>query len=133
MKTLPAASPEQSELRTRQIDWARQQFKIVAAAAGPYQAKAKIRLLDPALGPAETSEPGTFADARNHAKAALDRFLAAQAEQQEAARSGAGNDRDSQRQRQQQIATAQSEALKYCRLALDLRTAAAFAAVSGRI
>ena len=50
---------------------------------------------------------------------------AAQAEQEEAARSGAGNDRDSQRQRQQQIAAAQSEALKYCRLALDLRTAAA--------
>ena len=35
LKTLPAASPEQSELRTRQIDWARQQFRIVAATAGP--------------------------------------------------------------------------------------------------
>ena len=124
VKTLPAASLEQGGLRTQQIDWARQQFSIVAAAAGPYQAKAKVRLLDPALGHAETSEPGTFADARNHAKAALDRFLAAQAEQKEAARTGAGNDRDAQRQRQQQIAAAQSEALKYCRLALDLRTAA---------
>ncbi len=124
LKTLPATSPEQNELRTRQIEWARQQFKIVAATAGPYQKKAKIRLLDPVLGPAAASEPGTFADARNRAEAALERFRAAQAEQQKAASSGADNDRDSQRQRQQQIATAQSEALKYCRLAMDLRTAA---------
>jgi hypothetical protein len=127
-KTLPAASLEQSQLRTQQFNWAGQQFKIVAAAAGPYQAKAKTRLLDPAIGSVETSEPGTFADARNHAKAALDHFLAAQAEQKEAARTGAGNDSDSQRQRQQQIATAGSEALKYCRLALELHTAAAGAA-----
>jgi len=123
-KPLSAASLAQSGLRTQQIDWARQQFNIVAAVAGPYQAKAKIHLLDPALGPAETSEPGTFADARNRAKAALDRFLAAQAEQKEAARTGTGNDLDSQRQRRQQIATAQNEALKFCRLAMDLRTAA---------
>ncbi|MGO9114927.1 MAG: hypothetical protein ACLP9L_37420 [Thermoguttaceae bacterium] len=124
-KELPAASTEQSSVRTRQIDWARQQFNIVAATAGPYQAKAKIRLLDSALGPAETSEPGTFADARNRARAALDRFCSALAEQKEAARTGEGNDRDSQRQRREQIATAQSEALKYCRLALEMRTAAA--------
>ena len=123
-KTLPAGSLEQSKMRAQPLDWARQQFKIAAAMAGPYQTKAKIRLLDPALGPAETSEPGSFADARNHAEAALARFRAAQAEQQEAARTGADNDRDSQRQRQQQIATAQSEALKYCRLAMDLQTAA---------
>ncbi|MEI8374830.1 MAG: hypothetical protein WCJ35_18560 [Planctomycetota bacterium] len=122
-KTQSAASIEQSGLQTQQIDWARQQFNIVAAAVGPYQAKAKIHLLNPALGAAETSEPGTFADARNHAKAALDRFIVAQAELKEAARSGAGNDRDSQRQRKQQIITAQNEALKYCRLALDLHTA----------
>ena len=130
-KGLSAASLEQSGLRTQQIDWARQQFNLVAAAAGPrapsaaWSGKAKIRLLDPVLGPAETSEPGTFADARNHAKAALDRFLAAQAEQQATARSGTGNDPDGQRQRRQQIATAQSETLKYCQRALDLRPAAA--------
>ncbi len=123
-KTLSAASIEQSGLRTQQIDWARQQFNIVAAAVGPYQAKAKIHLLNPALGRAETIEPGTFADARNHAKAALDRFIASQAEQKEAARTGIGNDLDSQRQRRQQITIAQNEALKYCRLALDLHTAA---------
>jgi len=122
-KTLSAASSEETSPRTQQIDWARQQYSIVAAAAGPYQAKAKIRLLDPMLGPVETTEPGSFADARNHAKSALDRFLAAQAEQKEAARSGVGNDQDSQRQRQEQIATAKNEALKYCKLALDLGTA----------
>ncbi len=123
-KTLPAASAEQSGLRAQQIDWARQQFNIVAAAAGSYQAEAKIRLLDPALGPAPTGEPETFADARIHAKAALDRFLTAQAEQKEAERIGTGNDVDSQRQRRQQITSAQSEVLKYCQLASDLRTAA---------
>ncbi len=125
LKTLPPASPEQSGLWAQQIDWARQQFNIVAAAAGPYQAQAKIRLLDPAFGPAPASEPGTFADARDRAKAALDRLLAAQAEQREAARTGIGNDRDSQRQRQEQIATAQRETLKYCWLALGMHTATA--------
>ena len=124
-KTLPAWPPEPGELPTQQIDWARQQFQIVAAAAGTYQAKAKIRLLDPALGPAEASEPGTMADACNHAKAALDRFLTAQAEQKTAADSGAGNDRDSQLQRQQQMDTARNEVLKYCQLGSDLRTALA--------
>jgi tetratricopeptide (TPR) repeat protein len=124
VKTLPAASLEQSGSPTQQINWARQQFNIVAATAGPYQAKAKIRLLDPALGPAERSEPGTLTDDCNRAKAALDRFLTAQAEQKAAMRSGVGNDHDSQRQRQEQIATAQSEALKFCRLALDQRATA---------
>jgi hypothetical protein len=127
VKSLSAASPQQSGLRARQLDWARQQFNIVAAAAGPRAPiadKAKIRLLDPAFGPPQAGEPASFADARDHAKAALDRFQAAQAEQKAAARSGAGNDLDSQRQRQQQIAAAQSEALKNCQLALSLRTAA---------
>ena len=124
VKVLPPTSLEQSGVRTEQTDWARQQFNIVAAAAGPYQAKAKLCLLDPALGPAAKGEPGTFADVRIRAKAALDRFLAARAEQAEAARSGAGNDSDAQRQRRQQMDTAQREAAKYCRLALDLRTAA---------
>jgi tetratricopeptide (TPR) repeat protein len=122
LRTLPAAAPEQGGWRKQQLDWARQQLSVVAAAAGLYQAKAKTRLLDPAFGPADKGEPGTFADARVHAQAALDRYLTAQAEQKEAARTGEGNDRDSQRQRQQQIATARSEALKYCRLAIDLRT-----------
>ncbi len=125
IKDLPAASIEESGLRSRQIEWARQQFKIVAATAGPYQARAKIRLLDPALGLPQASKPGTFADARDHARAALDRFCSALAEQKEAARTGEGNDRDSQRQRQEQIATARSEALKYCRLALDMHASAA--------
>jgi hypothetical protein len=129
-RTLPAAS---SDLRTQQLDWARQQFQIVAAAEGPYQAKARSRLLDPALGPAanpaEAVEPGSFADARNRAKSALDRYLAALAaqkavEQHQSGAAAAANDQDSQRQRRQQIASAQSEALKYCRLATDLRTAA---------
>ena len=124
VKDLPPTSLEQSGVRTEQTEWARQQFNIVAATAGPYQAKAKLCLLDPALGPAAKGEPGTFADARIRAKAALDRFLAARAEQAEAARSGAGNDLDAQRQRRQQMDTAQREALTYCRLALDLRTAA---------
>ncbi len=130
LKTLPPAAPEQSELRKRQIDWARRQFDIVAASPGPYQAKAKVRRLDAALGPPPTSKPGTFADARDHAKAALDRFLAALADQKEAQRkeaaepSGTGIDRDAQRQRQEQIAVAKADALKYCQLAFDLRTPA---------
>ena len=120
VKGQPPASPEQRELRTRQIDWARQQFGIVAAAAGPYQAKAKIRLLDPAFGTRPTSEPGSFGDALNHAAAALERFRGARLQQQEASRTGMGNDPDSQRQRRQQIDAARTEAIKYCRLALTL-------------
>ncbi len=133
-KTLPATSVEQREMQAQQIDWARRQFNIVVAAAEPassggrppagsWSAKAKLRLLDPSLGPAQTSEPGSFSDACNHAKAALDRFRAAQAEQQEAERTGTGDDRDSQRQRREQIATAQSEVVKYCQRALDLHAA----------
>ena len=119
LKGLPAASADQSELRKRQIDWARQQFTVVAAAAGPYQARAKIRLLDPIFGGDKTSKPGTFADALNHAAAAMERLRLAR---QGAARADAGDDADFDRQRRQQIVAAQSEALKCCKLAMDLRS-----------
>jgi hypothetical protein len=129
-KSLPAEPSEQAALRARQIDWARQQFTFVAAAAGPgvqcaaWSAKAKTRLLDPVFGPAastpQAAEPGSFAEARNRAKTALDSFLAAQSAQ----RSGESSDVDSQRQRRQQIAATYSETLKYCRLASNLRSAA---------
>jgi cellulose synthase operon protein C len=125
LKTLPPINPEQSDSRVQLVDWSRQQFTLTAAAAGPYQAKAKIRLLDESVGKPNAKEPGTFADARDRAKAALDQFLYARAEHAEAARSGVRNDRDSQRQRQQQIATAKNETLKYCRLALEMPAAAA--------
>jgi tetratricopeptide (TPR) repeat protein len=147
-KTLPADSPEQAAARNQQIEWARQQFNLVAASGGAskppgfplagrgttngswqapgaaWSAKAKTRLADPLFGPtanaAEQAEPGSFAEARTRAKAALDRFLAAQAEQNAEPLGAAGNDRDAMRQRGQQIATARNEALKYCHLALDL-------------
>ena len=118
-KLLPPPSPEQAGIRDRQREWVRQQYTAVAVAAGPYQAQAKVRLLDPALGGAAAVESNTFSDARNRAKAALDRMLAAEAEQKAAERSGIGNDADSRRQRQQQISAARAEALKYCRQALD--------------
>ena len=127
-KTIPPVAAEQDRLRTQQIDWARQQFQVVAAAAGTCQGRAKLRLLDPAFGGAETAKPGTVTDARIHAKAALDRFLALQAEQREAERTGAGNDRDTQRQRREQMEAAKGEVLKYCRLASDLYAAARTAA-----
>jgi tetratricopeptide (TPR) repeat protein len=120
MKSLPPPSPEQNGIRQRQRDWIAQQYTAVAAATGPYQAQAKTRLLDPALGGTAVAESGTFADARNRAKAALDRLLAAESEQKAAERSGIGNDADSQRQRRQQIAAAREEALKYCQQALDV-------------
>ena len=49
---LPPPSAEQAAIRARQLDWIRQQFAMVAAAAGPYQERAKVRLLDPAFGAA---------------------------------------------------------------------------------
>ena len=119
MKSLPPPSTDQAGIRERQRDWIAQQYTAVAAAAGPYQSQAKVRLLDPALGGAAAAERNAFADARNRAKAGLDRMLAAEAEQKAAERSGIGNDADSQRQRQQQIASARDEALKYCRQALE--------------
>ena len=118
MKSLPPPSADQAGIRDRQRDWIRQQYTAVAAAAGAYQSQAKIRLLDAALGGAAAAETNAFADARNRAKAALDRMLAAEAEQKAAERSAIGNDADSRRQRQQQIAAARGEALKYCRQAL---------------
>ena len=124
VNTLPPPSAEQAEVRARQIDWIRQQYAVVAAAAGPYQATAKVRLLDPALGGAPAGDAGTFAEARNRAKAALDRMLAAEAQQKAAQRSGIGGDADSQRQRQQQIDSARGEAMKYCNQAIERRTAA---------
>jgi tetratricopeptide (TPR) repeat protein len=119
MKSLPPPSADQQGIRERQRDWIRQQYTAVAAVTGPYQSLAKVRLLDPALGGKPEGEGSAFADARNRAKAALDRMLAAEAEQKAAVRSGVGNDADSRRQRGQQIVAARSEALKYCRQALD--------------
>ena len=126
LKTLPATSLEQSELRTQQIDWRGSSSRSWPLRPGRTRQRPKIRLLDPALGPAAKSEPGTFADARDPCQGGLGPFprrpgRAARGREQP----GAGNDRDSQRQRRQQIAAAQSEALKYCRLAIDLRTAGA--------
>ena len=122
-KSLPAASPEQSELRTRQIDWARQQFKVVAAAAGPYQARPRsvcsIRrwalprranrgpLPTPACVPRRPwtvpRRPGRAEEGPAERRGQRSRF----------ATPTAAADRHRR-----------SEALKYCRLALDLRTAA---------
>ena len=119
LKTLPPPTPEQAGLHARRIEWIRDQYTAVATAAGPYQAKAKVRLLDPALGGTPSGEPGNFTEVRNRIRAALDRMLVAEAEQKTAERSGVGNDADSRRQRQEQIAAARSEGLKYCQETLD--------------
>ena len=126
LNSLPPPSPEQSAIRGRLVDWMRRQYEAVAATAGPYQARAKVRLLDPALGDAAATEAEKSSDAVTRAKAALDRMGAAEAQQKAAQQSGV-NDPDAERQCRQQIAAARSEALNYCRQALE-----GSAAVSGQ-
>jgi tetratricopeptide (TPR) repeat protein len=125
LKSLPPPSAEQTAIRGRLIDWMRQQYTAVAAATGPYQSRAKVRLLDPALGAASAGNGDAQADAVTRAKAALDRMVAAETQEKNAQRSGSGNDPDAQRQWRQQISAARSEALKCGREALAGPPAAA--------
>ncbi len=104
----------------------RKQYTSVATAAGPYQSRAKVRLLDPPLGGAAAAGAVAPAGVCARAKAALDRMLAAEAEQKAAQGTVAASDPDAQRQWQQQVAAARNEAMKCCREGLEGR-----AAVSG--
>ena len=119
LKSLPPPSVEQAAIRGRLFDWMRQQYAAVAAAAGPYQARAKVRILDPDVGGAGAAKTEGQADLVTRAKAALDRIVAAEAQQKAAQHSGGGNDPDARRRWQEQIAAARSEALICCHQALE--------------
>ena len=111
---------EQAKLREQSRQWARDSFAFVADVAGPYQAKARIRLLDPMLDAATTHEPTNFSEARDHAKAALDRMAAAEADDKLIA---ADKNAEGHRNCRQRVEAAREEAKKYCQLALRLRAA----------
>ena len=68
LNSLPPPSAEQSAIRGRLIDWMRRQYEAVAAAAGPYQARAKVRLLDSALGRTAAKDAEKSSDALTRAR-----------------------------------------------------------------
>ena len=100
-------SAEQEQRSQQELQWAREQFAEVAHYAGPYQSQARGHLLDPALGGESAKEPGTFVEARDYARAALDRMATAEAELHRAGRNG---DAAMKAQRQQRMAMARDEA-----------------------
>ena len=81
-RSLSQFDKDQASLRQECLNIARQTLAEVAARPGEYQAQAKARLADPLLGipPAQLPEPTTFAQARDRAKAALDRLALADSE-----------------------------------------------------
>jgi tetratricopeptide (TPR) repeat protein len=118
LNSLPPPSTEQLAIRGRQVEWMRRQYEAVAAVAGPYQARAKVRLLDRAMAGAAAAEAEKTSDVLTRAKAALERLVDAEA-QQKAARQSGVNDPDAERQWRQQVVSARSEALDDCRQALE--------------
>ena len=81
-RSLSPLDKDQAPLRQECLNIARQTLAAVAARPGEYEAQAKARLADPLLGmpPAQLPEPTTFAQARDRAKAALDRLALAESE-----------------------------------------------------
>jgi hypothetical protein len=113
-RSLSRLDKDQAPLRQECLDIARQTLAAVAARPGEYEAPAKARLADPLLGipPAQLPEPTTFAQARDRAKAALDRLALAESEEPLTRPPGA-------------LAAAETaalqESLRYYTLALKLR------------
>ncbi|MGD0900237.1 MAG: hypothetical protein ABR915_20580, partial [Thermoguttaceae bacterium] len=118
VQTLQGGGPEQAKFRDQCLREARENYTLVAAAAGPYQQKAKLRLLEPALASAPPRAPATFAEACDRLKAAMDRAGAAEAE----VRLAAGKEVQIRRDCQQRLETTRQEAITYGRLALRLAT-----------
>ena len=121
---------EQAKLRQHAVQWARDSYATVAGVAGRYQAKAKIGLLDPSLGAAPAREPATFSEARDRAKAALDRMAAAEADERTPSSGRSAEERHGCRRRAE---TASDEAMKYCRLAMKLGESGAAAEDLGAV
>jgi hypothetical protein len=111
---------DQGPLRSQRLQTARRAFAAVARWPGEYQAKAKARLADPLLGavPEKLPEPTSFADARDRARAAMQRMALAESEADLLA-AGAVASADKEQLRQQ-IVAARREALRYDTLALQL-------------
>ena len=110
--TMDSTGPQQAQ-REKTLQLAREYYAAVDRSS-PFREKAEARLSEAALG-GEAHEPATFAEARNRMKAVLDRLMAT-----EAADDAAGTRAD----RVKRIAAARDEAMKYCRLAMKLRTSA---------
>ncbi|MGA2033202.1 MAG: hypothetical protein ABSG68_13170 [Thermoguttaceae bacterium] len=116
---LKAEDRDAARSRGDLLKTAREEFAIVAGAAGPYQQKARVRLLDPLLAAeAKRAEPHTFVEASDRTKAALERISEAEAEDQ---RAKTAEEHDKWRKRS---ADARAEALRYGRLALKLKSRA---------
>jgi hypothetical protein len=117
--SLADVGPEQAKRRQQCLAAAKESYAAVAAAAGPYQQKAKIRLLEPALASATEHAPDDFAAARDRLQAAIERVSAAEVE----VRLAAGKMVELRRQCQQRLEAARGEAIRYARLALRLGAA----------
>jgi tetratricopeptide (TPR) repeat protein len=115
-QTLQDAGPEETRLRQKCLQEAREGYTQVAAAAGPYQQKAKIRLLEPALVAAAERAPASFAEARDRLAASMERAQAAEAE----VRLASGKDLQTRRDCQVRLETIRAEAIRLGRLALHL-------------
>ncbi len=116
-RRLEKGNPKRSELRGK----ARRLLRSVARFSGDYQAKAKVKLLDPLLKSAKAgpSEPADFAEARDRADAAKDRMQAVALQDRPGQEQGKKKDRD---RTQKQIAEEMREAIRYYRMALTLAT-----------
>jgi hypothetical protein len=105
----------QAAQRAAQLQTARQCFTLAAKAAGEYQQRARIKLLDPLLAASSaTAKPTTFAMAEDRVKALVDQMTIAENDDK-AAKTPAEH-----AEAQRRIATSRDEALKTCRIALKL-------------
>jgi hypothetical protein len=115
-RSLAGGGPEQARLRQECLAAAKENFAAVAAAAGRYQQKAKLRLLEPALVSTPEHPPATFAEARDRLQAAIERVSAAEAE----VRLTAAREVEVRRACERRLDAARTEATCYARLALQL-------------
>jgi len=123
-RTLKPNDPEQGSERRELLGLSRELLNFVSRAPGEYQQRARMLAVSPELSGGEQgqlAEPTNFEEARDRGRLALDRMSAAETEKQLDLEQGK---RDRLAEYEQQIEAARREAIKYFRLALQMRTAA---------
>ena len=120
-KTLPAASPEQSGLADPADRLGAAAVQHRGRGGGAVSGEGQDSSARSGIRPCPDERTGNLCRRPQSCQGGLGPFARRPGRAERGrTRAAPATIRDAQRQRQQQIATAQSEALKYCRLAMDL-------------